>query len=281
MRKIDLPKNDTAIDELKEALTYKNGTSKHLLTSDEISIIESLYKKYDLLKGVADDDFKSIKLNSVTNNAIHVAYDEVQEKNRLKDLRAKILLAVNRCPYCGISVADELDHHLPCSIYKALSVYSSNLIPICHKCNNKKRTITGVNVKERFSHFYFDHFPSSPIFLAEVVFINNSLKIDFKIDDSNISPLLFEQLSFQIEKINLRKRLDKECNIYLSSFGIALNSIYGESNVAAVKDFLNSQAKENERIFGINDWRTALITSLTNCEDFCNGGFKHYFNILI
>lgn len=280
MRKIDLPDNKTAIEELKTALTYKNGVAKYTLSKKEIVIINALYDKYDKLKGVADEDFKSINLVSDTNEAIYSAYNEVQEKNRLELLRSRILLSINRCPYCSISIADELDHHLPRSIYKAISVYSSNLIPLCHKCNNKKRTVTGENIEERFTHVYFDDFPEFPLLIADVEFKNKSLTCKFEITKTGITDLLYKQLDFQTKRIDLNKRLSREWNDYLTSFAVSLDIVYGDNNYNAVQDLFLKQSETNKKEFGINDWRTALTFSLSNCYEFCNGGFKEYYKNL-
>lgn len=276
MRSIKLPDIIDPINELKIALTYKSGIPKYELEAKEEAVIEEIYKKYEKLQGTPDDDFKSLNLKNQTNDAIYEAYDETQEGNRLCDLRSRILLKVNRCPFCGISAADELDHHLPRSIYKAISVYSSNLIPICHKCNNKKRTVTGVNIEERFTHVYYDKFPDFPLLVAEVEFKNDTLSINFKIDPVGIPDLLFKQLSFIIERINLNARLKKECNVYLASMSTSLIDAYGKDSSENLKLLLTNQSNDNKKIFGLNDWRTAFMFSLSNCEEFCNGGFKKY-----
>ena len=65
------------------------------------------------------------------------------------------------------------------------------------KCNNKKRTITGEKIEQRFTHVYYDEFPDFPILVADVSFNNNTLIFDFKIDGSKIPELRFKQLSFQ------------------------------------------------------------------------------------
>lgn len=280
MRKIKAPSNTTALKELKTALTYKNDTHKYKLEAYEEKIISDIYDQYEKSKGVANDYFKSDQLGKLTNRALHDAYDETQEGRRLESLRSRILLSVTRCPFCGISDADELDHHLPRSVYQAISTYPLNLIPLCHKCNNKKRTITGENIEQRFTHVYFDDFPDFPLLLAEVVIINDSLSVDFKIEKKGISDILFIQLSFQIERINLNTRLKKECNIYLSSIASIIETAFGNGNSKNLKELLSSQANENKKIFGLNDWRTAFMMSLSTCEEFCNGGFKNILNNL-
>lgn len=274
MRKIKAPNNKIAIEELKTALKYKNNTYKYILEPEEEIIINEIYKEYDKTNGAPSDRFKSNLLTKTTNKALHDAFDETQEGRRLESLRSRILLSVTRCPLCGISDADELDHHLPRSIYQAISTYPLNLIPLCHKCNNKKRTVTGENVEQRFTHFYFDNFPDFPLLLADVEVKNDSLSVQFKIEEKGVSDLLYKQLTFQIERIDLNNRLKKECNIYLSSIGSIIETSFGNGNAENLKSLLISQANENKIIFGLNDWRTVFMSSLSNCEDFCNGGFK-------
>lgn len=274
MRKIKSPDCKLALSELTTALTYKNNTPKYKLNSQEEKIISSIYTQYENTKGFPHDNFKSNALQHLTNNALHDAYSETQEGGRLYDLRSRILVSVTRCPFCGISEADELDHHLPRSIYKAIAIFPLNLIPLCHKCNNKKRTVTGENIEERFTHVYFDNFPDFPLLKADVKLRNNALSVDFIIEKNGISDLLFKQLNFQIEKINLNNRLKKECNIYLTSIGSIIENAFGENNAENLRDILISQSNENKKIFGLNDWRTAFLLSLSSCEDFYNGGFK-------
>lgn len=274
MRKIKSPDCKLVLSELTTALTYKNNNPKYKLEAEEEVIISSIYAQYKSTKGAPHDNFKSTTLQDDTNNALYHAYGETQEGGRLYDLRSRILVSVSRCPFCGISEADELDHHLPRSIFKAIAIYPLNLIPLCHKCNNKKKTVTGENIEERFTHVYFDDFPDFPLLKANVELQNNALSVDFTIEKNGISELLFKQLNFQIERINLNNRLKKECNIYLSSIGSIIENSFGENNAENLRDILISQSNENKKIFGLNDWRTAFLLSLSSCEDFCNGGFK-------
>jgi len=278
MKKLNLPVNNKAIDELKQAFNYQDGSPKYIITDDEIEIIRTLYNKYEVLKGLPSDDFKSINLTPQINDSILSSYQEIQEKGRLKDLRSRLLLATTRCPFCGISSPDELDHHLPKTIFKALSLYSSNLVPMCHTCNNKKRTVTGEKEEERFIHVYYEDLPDTAIIKAITSFKDKKLSIEFEMDLSSLPILKAKQLSFQFERINLNFRLKKEVNVYLFSMIEALKDAYGiDKNISRVKDFLSRQALSNSKAFGINDWRAILLYSLSECDEFCDNGFEDYF----
>lgn len=276
MKKINTPENTECFDNINSAFTYANGDDKYSINDTELQILGEIYDLYDVLKGTPDERLKSGLFSDYLNDALEDSYNEIQEKRRLSDLRETLLLSVNRCPFCGISDADELDHHLPKSIYKALSIYCRNLVPICHKCNNKKRTLDGTQ-GNKFPQVYFDDYLTEHFFIADTKMISNALVIEFKVFEDNLQQEEYNILDFVFRRINLNERLLKECNIYLSAFSLTVEDSFNKFQIDGVKTFLQSQYQENLRNFGINDWRSALILSLSICDDFCNGGFRHYY----
>jgi len=277
MWKLQLPDNTNSMTDLITALTYVNGTSKHALTEDEKDIIKGLYLEYESLHGTYSLNLIGDTLSNETNNAIHDGYSEVQEEGRLKDLRSRLMLQANRCPCCGINAVTDMDHHLPRSVFKALAVYSSNLVPLCHKCNNKKRVVTGEDPEKRFVHVYYDNVPDDiQFFKATSEIVENGLKIKFFVEQVNgISDELFQKLKFQVKKVKLNKRLQKEINIFLLSFVTNIENVYiGNNPSESVKVFLEANHKTFKNNMGLNDWRTVLLNSLANNDTFCNGGFR-------
>jgi len=275
MKKLIPPDNTNCTSHISTAFTYANNSPKYNITRDEVDTISKIYEKYDDLKGREDDEFKSILLSNYLNSALENSYNEIQEKGRLSSLREEILLSVNRCPFCGITAAEELDHHLPKSIYKSLGIYNRNLIPSCHICNNKKRTLVGI------PHIYFDDFLEEHFLIAEVKMESGALSVQFKVDPQNLSPEEFEMIDKVIKRIDLNNRLQEECNIYLSSFSITMEMSFDSFKKEGVRQFLISQYEQNLRQFGQNDWRTAVILALSNCEGFYNEGFKDYYQSII
>ncbi|PBQ33902.1 hypothetical protein CNR22_19635 [Sphingobacteriaceae bacterium] len=281
MWKVQLPDNTDAIPELFVGLTYVGGEPKHSLTAAEWRTVEITFERYDNLRGVAHDDLLANSLLPGSKDAIHDAYDEIQEKRRLSDLRSRLLLSSDRCPCCGISAADELDHHLPRSVYHALATYSRNLVPICHKCNNKKRTVTGENPLERFIHVYYDDVPQAEQFLNVIVTISgNTLQTTFSIIQSaSMLDEVFHKLSFQIRRVNLDQRLKREVNTFLFSACESLNEAYAAHNNADnIRILLSRTARQHQNRFGLNDWRTVLLSALANNAAFCDGGFVGILN---
>lgn len=275
---ISLPNKYNFIDHLNKAFRYKSGKYKYHITLNELQTILDLYKKYDLLLGQPDDDFKSINLSKQTNDALHNAYNEIQIGGRLSKLREEILLLVERCTYCGILPADELDHYLPKSTYKATSIYLKNLIPICHTCNNKKRTAVNIGGNTSFYHAYFEKFPDEPFFISEIDFSDGTLWANFKLNKDNISDDLCEKLNFQINRTDLETRLNKEINTFLFDIKESINDIFDTNGKNGVVERLLKQSLNYKNSYGVNYWKTVFLIGLSNCNSFCNGGFVRYYN---
>lgn len=274
---IKIPNSSNSLTELDLALKYKNGKYKYELEQSEKEILGFIYKTYDSVLGEPQDEFKSNMLKSESNHALYQAYTEIQIGGRLNELRSNLLLSVEKCPYCGISPADELDHYLPHSIYKAISIYSRNLIPICHTCNNLKRTSVNTICTSSFYHAYFESFPENPFLIAEINFIDNHLIVEFKIDNSFIKSPLIEKLNFQLTRTNLNYRLQKEVNTFLFDQRTSLDKIFTYEKANGIIDLFTQEYQKNKKIYGINFWKTTFLLSLSKCFLFCNGGFYDYY----
>lgn len=278
MWKLPLPQHDNPLNELETALTYKTGIPKYALSAQEINNIEEIYARYEELHGKSHNDLLANGvLSAQTLEAIYNGYSEVQENNRLNELRSRLMLAADRCPCCSIGPVSDLDHHLPRSIYKAIAVYSSNLVPLCHKCNNKKRTVAGTSPDDSFIHVYYDIVPTDERFLiATTEITDDALQVNFDIEKYHgMSDDIYRMLKFQINRVKLNSRLKKEVNTFLCSHSISLDITYGESsNSEAVKELLLLNEQHFIKEMGLNDWRSSLLSSLANNERFCDGGFK-------
>lgn len=282
MWSLRLPENDNKIEIIRTALTYKDGTPKHALSAAEYRIIESIYDRYEELNGRVHVDLLAPTLSETTKSALYDGYGEVQERKRLENYRSELLLSAERCPCCSIGVADELDHHLPRSIYKSLALYSSNLVPMCHKCNNKKRTAAGTVPSNSFLHIYYDQVPSEHrFFFANVQIVDNKLRLSFEVENiEELNDDLYEMIKFQSNRVNLNDRLLKEVNIFLTSFYVSMEPLYSvTSDPELIRTLLLKGEAQYNQTMGLNDWRSSLLHALANNFDFCNGGFRDIVGI--
>lgn len=68
------------------------------------------------------------------------------------------------CPICGLKPCTEMDHYMPRSLFHEYSSHASNLIPLCHDCNQDKHDYWLNRKGERyFFNAFFDHLPTKII----------------------------------------------------------------------------------------------------------------------
>lgn len=276
MWKLPTPDTDNVDTDLEIALTYANGTPIYPITPSQKDDIRAIYSLYDRLYGRACTELKAVHLGNPLLNAVRDAYGQVQEGGRLSALRDRLKSLTTICPYCGFGEIRDLDHHLPKADFKALAIYPKNLVPCCHPCNNKKRSVAGEVAAEQFFHTYLDNLPLEVFFKADISLIPEGLVVDFRIEQiTGIQDDTYERMNYQMRKLDLNKRYKAQANIYLASIKSSIELVYGITGDAQLlRQFLVTSARSQAIVFGLNDWRPALLRGLAECEDFCNGGFR-------
>ena len=152
------------------------------------------------------------------------AYGLTHTGRRLVSIRTLLMSGVERCPICGISAPQTLDHHLPKSTYHPLSVYVRNLAPLCKDCNEFKNAAAPADVAQRFIHPYFEWIPEQRFLRAEVTIAEGGLVAAFSLDPLVEMPaLLATRLNYQLGKLRLNARYAQEINTYLSGHTTAFH----------------------------------------------------------
>lgn len=276
MWSLALPDTTDAIAELELAFTPSRGPKKYELTDAERKAVLAHYTAYDAAAGVAGPNLAApMGVSAALLAAIHDAYDEVQDGKRLQPLRGRLKLGVRRCPFCGIGPVTDLDHHLPRSGYKGVSIHARNLVPSCGTCNNKKRAHTGGAPAELWLHAYFDELPDVRFFRAVASLVGAALRVDFYIDKTvGLDPIVASRLDFQIGKLALNDRYQAEITLLLEPMAVSLMEFAAApADKLVVRDYFERTARQTERKHGKNDWRVATLDALTECDPFCDGGF--------
>lgn len=68
------------------------------------------------------------------------------------------------CPICGLKPCSEMDHYMPRSLFHEYSSHASNLIPLCHDCNQDKHDYwLNRKGKRYFFNAFFDRLPANII----------------------------------------------------------------------------------------------------------------------
>jgi hypothetical protein len=277
MWRLPVPSDDNWAEDLSAALTFVNGTPVFDLTDEHRQSIRALYERYVTLMGRPDSTLAGVGLDEILLKSLHDAYGEVYDGRRLGKLRERLKIAAFRCPYCGFGEIKDLDHHLPRSKYRGLAIYSLNLVPCCHPCNNKKRAIAGENPDTQFHHTYLDVLPPDRFLIAKARISSLGMIVDFSIiKTTNISEDVFRRLTFQFERLDLNLRYQAEISSFVTSHRTAIEMI-GSCGSAALKKFLEKARDDAQVDFGLNHWQTALWQALSENDVFCDGGYIFAF----
>jgi hypothetical protein len=262
--------------ELNTALGPKATGHPSSPTEAEKQALWELYQAFESGAGRPDDAYKGTGMRAEFLQLMHDAYKQVQDSGRLADLRNAIKLGADECPYCGFGPIEDLDHHLQRAVYKLLSIFPLNLVPACATCNRRKPRSPASDSTKHLLNVYLEDFTDHAFFVvhAELDSISGGLKLTFQIAKTHgMSDEVFDRLKHHIEIFHLQDRLLHQANIYLGDFEVALADQLASGDAPAVKDYLTRCANANAKRHGLNDWRTALLKGLTDCDAFCAGGF--------
>lgn len=221
-------------------------------------IIKNLYQDYDRQGGNVTD----AQLRTVTDDkaeAIKGQYLKTYDSEVLNYIRKELIDHVQLCPCCSNSSDFTLDHYMPQSMYKALSVCRLNLIPMCGVCNNLK---SGKNYSD-FLHAYYDKVPEKGIIKATVRVIRKRFIVNLGIDYSVITdPVICRKVKQQVEELQIILRLDKAAQQFIMNLCISCECT---DNVGLEK-WIDGMILSYDRLYGITDWRCAVLRGIRLCK---------------
>ena len=277
MRNLPLPSRDSDRTDLRRAVRryrYAGELRGHDITDAEIEQIVALYDRYEADSGAAHDDLKGEGLPQNLRDTIHAAFAKTQEGRTLHPIRERLFRDVEQCPICGIAAPDELDHHLPQSVFKPLAIHIRNLVPMCHTCNSAKRAGFGEDEFTGFLHPYYDVLPEVDFLQAAVAVRNEALVVSFAINTGVALPAGWtDRMANQFETFELDDRFQKEVNTNVASHAVSLHLTYRQNGQAGVRALLRLQAEFETAAFHRNHWRPVLLRALADLDEFTDGGF--------
>ncbi len=277
MRNLTLPSRvDDRIHLEKAIRTYvsRGIVRGHDITAAELDEVIAIYDRYDFDLAQPCDLLKGANLPETLRQAIDTAYETTQEGRRLEDIRTLVRKGVDLCPVCGIDPAVELDHFLPRSVFSPLAIFTHNLVPMCHGCNNAKLAGFAIEAEGGFLHPYYDALPDVQFVQAGVEIKDNGLLVRFTIDLNAALPAGFaDRLHTQMTTLDLNERYQKELNSYISGHAISLHGSAASGGSTAVSRYLQLQARYESVRFYRNHWRPVLLHALAAHIPFVDGGF--------
>lgn len=275
-----------------EALAkVKNGThnrKRTYLTDNEDSLIES-HEEYNRLAEAGELKYLTSKLARPGNKDIYkdhdywVAYDLFGSSLSYVSNHWNILKRLNGnrtliCPICGLSQCREMDHFAPRSKFPEHSCNQSNLIPLCHNCNNDKGdNWLNENSEQIFFNAFFDReLPESIVtcgFDVSRDLIRVSLAFSDSLDDENPQHKRIKQT---VSRLNLMNRFEEEANRVLNREIRNLRSRYRKEirRYADLDDFYTSSIEVMKDMLsedgGCDFIEKEVISSLVESDVFKN-----------
>ena len=244
--------NQTTSKDIDELISHCRSLNK-----TDKSPLETLYKTYDRQNG----NVTIQQLDTITEskaNAIYGQYEKTNNGKELDFIRSELNAEVELCPHCSISEVSNLDHFMPHSKFKALSVCRLNLVPTCSVCNSKKSD----DDYNKYIHAYYEKFPEKAFFLANISVSSLRFIIHFHFDSVAINNTALEyKLNYQANKIDLPSRILKASNNFI-------NDLFGNCfavNQEELVVWLEARLKDYICRYGLNDWRTSIIKGILDC----------------
>jgi len=265
MWRLEKPDLETAKKDIPRLI----GSDKRLVESDQ-AVLEELYDLYERNHGCVTDE-EHDRIPPGKQEALRSLYDKTYEGGSLGYIRSSLMDKVIKCPYCSINTPSWLDHYMPKSRYKALSVCRLNLVPMCGDCNIRKSD----DSYDRYIHPYYYAGPGVPEFLVvEVTVIpEQGLSLKLSVSPQVKDPRQRSILENHIERFHLKTRISHELNIYLCDL---FKDPY--SSDEALKTSLNHFLEKEKELYGRDDWRTALLRGLILCKDFDAKAANSFFH---
>lgn len=257
---------------LRTALTRAGLHHGHDFSATVDTVLRAYGEYLDVVLGGAATQ----TLTAAEAAALQWCFSLLSDGRRLSFVREHLMqqLPVKRCPYCGVGRPRALDHYLPKSTFPSYSIYSWNLIPCCSDCNTRKSKKVGTG-SARFIHPYFDKLPSSPLLVAELNVLDDTIEVDYTIQGSPESTVSqVESLRFHFDNLGLRELFSDEAVIKLSNLTETCEVWWGLGGAANVSSELKILADGPIRRLGTNNWETAILVQASMSTAFCDGGFR-------
>lgn len=256
---LEKPLLEDAIRDIEKII----AESGKVISSTEGTTLSDIYRLYDKNRGniqSSDNDKCSVE---VQNKLYRMYNQKIYEGHELYYIREELFKSVYKCPMCGIGEPSQLDHQLPKSKYKSLSLCRLNLVPVCGVCNNKKRDKDPV----MFIHPYYQDFPNDKIFLVANIHINEKKHIiswKYEFDVRGMDDNFREKIRYQTSVIKFLRRIQKASN----SFILEMFCCSTFQSVETLKHFLQNEFNKKIYLYGANDWRTVLLYALFTSPKF-------------
>lgn len=208
----------------------------------------------------------------VTGAEVHALYDSAMIRKsgggRADYDRIRTSASLGVCPYCGQLPVKTLDHFLPRSKWKMLSVCQINLVPACRDCNSEKKEYTPTSPSDTLFHPYFDD-SNRHRWLAFDVMQVRPIQFLFKVDCGEGDAVFLSRAQTHFEKFNLKLLYETQAATEILSLAASLFRLHSLAGIGGVRQEMLTRASDNEAV-SLNSWRSALYRGAASSDWFCD-----------
>lgn len=206
---------------------------------------------HNLVKDVSKDELVSL-----------YAQKFVQDGQPGRIFYDKIISSSNgKCPICEIRTVTTLDHFLVKSIYPALAVTPTNLVPMCHDCNKAKGDPVFTCYEDTHLHPYYDSLDDFVWLEADISF-DKEIIILYKVREcSEWSDSYYTKVRNHFDLFGIRMILSLQAVDEIKSVKKMLSNLKNKAGNDIVYEqledlYLSCEAES------LNGWKTALYRNI-------------------
>lgn len=176
--------------------------------------------------------------------------------DELKELNGGTRL---RCPICGVTFANELDHYVPREKFPEFSANPLNIIPLCHDCNHTKLAKwKDTNGFRMIFNAYFDELPQQKIL---------SCSISRIVNDFPLAEVSFCNLNNPIDADIRAKKTIGELEL-IDFYNDVVNKDLGTTIAHIQDEYSMQQGRYNDSAAFWNDRKMIFATYLNNPQKY-------------
>ena len=269
MKKITNQLSSSKIEEIFNTCnTFTKEEIKKVISDNKETILSESKKYADYvpndLSGYGLKQFNYEEIKQIKKLYLQKFEPSDSDGRKYYDL---IMSNTDRCPICGISTPNTLDHFVPKSLYPQLCITPDNLIPVCSDCNSKKLEDFSFNYMELPFHPYFESMDEK--WLECKITFNIGGITTFKFCCGNSSSRLFNKYVKHLATYDLNKKFSGRC-----SDEITFLKDMDKRQLAKGKTLLLDDVKTRKEVaenLDMNSWRSALYRALEKqFDEYCD-----------
>lgn len=167
-----------------------------------------------------------------------------------------------KCPYCGISAPETLDHQLPKHVYPEYATYGRNLIPTCGACNNRKHE---AGWAAHWLPAVEDPSLMPPLIKVQLTRDGPLLSASFEVEDDPTLPMT-SRIKHTCGKLELARQWELRAPEILNRRRLEILS--GESSLEQARRTMEIAAMCCRETFGPNHYESALLAAASTSDVF-------------